>query len=200
MSMFNYTIQISLENNKFNSYHHCKSKSKKKNAISIEELHSHKAGNIFEGDVVVIYKTSMDKTNNTKDVLRVDLTDEKVEMTITINITSVIVKQHEAKIVPGTTICITDFQIAPKTNYDCGHCDCILILENTSMTKVILCMREDYKFIPTNTIIQLLTNEDNYAIGFVGAIMVNTKRTFQFLVYITDGDSKFYKAQVQIFF
>ena len=52
-------------------------------------------------------------------------------MTIIVTMGSNLVQKYKNKIVAGTTIAITDFDIAPKAEYDRGDSDCILNLKDT---------------------------------------------------------------------
>ena len=140
--------------------------------ISIEDLNERKIGNTFEGDVLVVYKSNLDKINKTREVLRADLTDHKVEMTITLTINGHLVYQYEDKIVAGMGVSIIDFEIAPKTNYDRGDCDCILQLKETSFVETINHICNDYNFISSTTIRELLNSTSNYPIGTIGALVV----------------------------
>lgn len=81
--------------------------------------------------MLTIYKTSLDKTNKTCKVLHVDLAYIKVEMIITLNVTSELVQQYEDKIITKSTIYISGFQIAPKTKYDYRDYDQVLILKES---------------------------------------------------------------------
>jgi len=53
--------------------------------INIEELTSCKAMKVFYGNVVVTYKAILDKSEKSIEILRVDLTDVKGEMRVTLN-------------------------------------------------------------------------------------------------------------------
>ena len=115
----------------------CRTRFKKPKIVSIKQLNAKRAGDTFQGDVLVVYKATLDKANKTWEMLRADLTDHKAEMTITLNVSGNLVYQHEPKIVPGSAISISDFQVAPRTDYDRGDCDCILILTDISTTENI---------------------------------------------------------------
>jgi hypothetical protein len=94
--------------------------------INIEELTSCKVGQVFDGNVVVTYTTILDKSHKSNELLRAYLTNAKGEMTITLIVHSNFIEQHQAKLIPGKSIRITNFKIAPKTNYDHGEVECIL--------------------------------------------------------------------------
>ena len=64
----------------------CRQKLTTCNIITIEELTSCKIGDVFGDNVVVTYRTMFDKTNKAKEVLRVELTDAKSEMEVTLNV------------------------------------------------------------------------------------------------------------------
>lgn len=160
-------------------------------------MNARKAGNIFQGDVIVKYKAILDKTNKTREVLRADLTDTKGEMTITLNVTADLVAHYEDKIIPGSGLSISNFQIAPRTDYDRGDCDCILVLTKSSIVEIIPRLCIDYKFIPSTAIKQLLASTEQYATGTIGVLVTRAKKIgLQYIVDVQDGDSEFDKAQV----
>jgi hypothetical protein len=82
--------------------------------INIEELTSCKVGQVFHGNVVVTYRAILDKSKKSTELLRADLTDVKGEMTVTLNVCTNFIEQHQAKLLPGKAIHITNFKIAPK--------------------------------------------------------------------------------------
>ena len=107
--------------------------------ITIEDLNARKSGNTFEGNVLVVYKVVLDRSIGTREVLHADLTDCKGEMTIIVTVGSNLVQKYKNKIVVGTAIAITDFDIAPKTEYDRGDSDCILILKDSTTIEKFHC-------------------------------------------------------------
>ena len=115
----------------------CRSKLGNPNVISIEDLNARKIGNTFEGDLLVVYITTLDRENKTWEVLHVDLTDFKGEMTITLNVTENLIQEYKNKIVPGTSIIVSRFQIGHKTTYDHRDFDCILMLQDSSTIETI---------------------------------------------------------------
>ena len=170
---------------------------KKPRIVSIEQLNARRAGDTFQGDVLVVYKATLDKANKTREMLCANLIDHKAEMTITLNVSGNLVYQHEPKIVPGSAISILDFQVAPRTDYDRGDCDCILILTAISSTKNISRLCQEYKFIPSATISQLLTTVNEYPAGTIAALVVGAKKMgTQFAIDIKDGHTDIDRAQV----
>jgi hypothetical protein len=85
--------------------------------VTIQELKGLKVGTIFHGDIIITYKTNIDRVHNI-DLLRIDLVDEKGEMTITVNVPHNLIALHESKLVHGQGVCIEGFNISPKTIYD----------------------------------------------------------------------------------
>ena len=100
-------------------------------------MNASKIGNIFEGDILVVYIATLDRENKTREVLRADLIDFKGEMTITLNVTGNLVQQYKTKIVPGTSIIVLGFQVEHKITYECIDYDCILILKDSSTIETI---------------------------------------------------------------
>ena len=169
-------------------------------SISIEELTSCKAGNVFHGNIIVTYRTMLDKLRKTNEILRADLTDTKGELTITLNIRGNLIKQHEEKIVPGKAICIKNFKIVAKTDYDHGESEGILLVDEQTTIENIALVCQEYTFIPNTTIKRLLETVEPYAIGTIAAIVTGTKRSgMQYMLDIKDGNSQFDKATVSKF-
>jgi hypothetical protein len=50
-------------------------------------------------------------------------------MEVTFNASISFIKQHQEKIFPRKAIHITNFKAAPKTNYDHGEDECVLIVQ-----------------------------------------------------------------------
>lgn len=176
----------------------CRSKLGKPNAISIEDLNARKEGNTFEGDILIVYIAILDRDNKTREVLRANLTDYKGEMTITLNVTGNLVQEYKNKIVPRTSIIVSGFQIGHKTTYDHRDFDCILMLQDSSTIETIPRLCEEYKFIPSTTIKQLLTSTSTYAIGTIGALLVAGRHTgSQYVVDIKDGNNDDDKVKVK---
>ena len=121
-----------------------------------------------------MYKATLDKVNKTCEVLHADPTNQKAKMTITLAVNTHLGQQFEDKIVPGMGVFIEYFDIAPKSEYDKGDCDYILVLKDTSTVEKINSTCNQYNFIPNSTIQTLLNNTSNYPIGTVGALVVGT--------------------------
>ena len=168
--------------------------------ISIEELTSCKAGNVFHGNIIVTYRTMLDKLHKTNEILREDLTDAKGEMTITLNLRGNLIKQHEEKLLPGKAICVKDFKIAAKTDYDHCESECILLVDQQTTIENIALVCQEYTFIPNTCIKRLLQTIDAYAVGTIGAIVTGTKKSgTQYILEIKDGNSDYDKAMVSKF-
>ena len=168
--------------------------------ISIEELTSWKAGNVFHGNIVAVYRTMLDKLRKTNEIFRADLTDSKGEMTITLNLRGNLVKEHEEKLVAGKAICVKDFKIAPKTDYDHCESECILVADQKTTIENIPLVCQEYTFIPNTCIKELLQTVDKYAVGTIGAIVTSTKISgSQYILEIKDGNSDHDKAIVSKF-
>ena len=89
------------------------------------------------------------------------------------------------------------FKIGHKTTYDCGDFDCILTLQDSSTIETIRRLFQEYKFIPSTTIKQLLTSTSTYAIGRIGALVVAGRQTgSQYVVEIKDKNNDDDKVQV----
>jgi hypothetical protein len=168
--------------------------------ISVEELTSWKAGNVFHGNIVVVYKTMLDKLRKTNEIFRADLTDSKGEMTITLNLRGNLIKDHEEKLVAGKAICVKDFKIAPKTDYDHCESECILLADQQTIIQNIPPVCQQYSFIPNKCIKELLQTVDKYTIGTIGAIVTSAKKSgSQYILEIKDGNSEYDKAIVSKF-
>ena len=62
--------------------------------LSIEGLNSRRTGQVFIGDIMVIYSTYLDKENKTRSIMRVDMTDKEAMMTVTLTIPTQLVQKH----------------------------------------------------------------------------------------------------------
>jgi hypothetical protein len=123
--------------------------------LSIEGLNSRRTGQVFIGDIMVIYSTYLDKPNKTRSIIRADMTDKEALMIVTLTIPTQRVHKHVEKILPGNGISITNFNIFPKTVYDRGDCDWIISLNKTIIVEKILAICSEYSFILDTTISQL---------------------------------------------
>ena len=112
-------------------------KVKSTSPITIEQLNARMVGTTFEGDVLIVYKVNLGKIKKPCEVLRADLIDHKEEMTITLTVNNNLLQQHENKIVLGMGLSITSFEIAPRSKFDRGDYDCILLLIETSTIEII---------------------------------------------------------------
>ena len=164
--------------------------------VTIQELKSLKTGNVFHGNVVVKYKTTIDKEHGT-DLLRVDMTDRKGQLTITLNIPHKLISKYDDICVEGNGLCISEFKISPKTKYDHGDYNCILQISDPNTIEKIDPVCKDYNFVPTTTIRQLLASKNPYAICTIGAIVKSTKQIgTRFALDIKDGNDEDDQAMV----
>jgi hypothetical protein len=90
---------------------------------------------VFIGDIMVVYSTYLDKENKTRSIMHADMTDKEAMMTVTLTIPTQLVQKHAEKILSGNGISITNFNIFPKIVYDCGDCDQIISLNETSIVE-----------------------------------------------------------------
>jgi hypothetical protein len=162
-------------------------KHSKCNVVTIQDLKGLKVGNVFHGDVIVIYKTTIDRVHNI-DLLRLDLVNEKGEMPITVNVPHTLIPVHESKIIHGQGVCIEGFKISPKTMYGHGDCNCILVLHDRSILETISPICQEYKFLPNTTIRQLTTNKSTFSIGTIASLVTYAKQLgSQYVLEIKDG-------------
>lgn len=121
-------------------------------------------------------------------------------MTITLTIGSHLLRKFEDKIIPGTAIAIKEFELAPKTDFDRGDSDYIILLKDSSQIETIPPLENEYNFIPGTTIRQLTSSTKEYAYGTVGALVVaaNTKGT-QHILDIKDGHTDMDKAPLYMY-
>jgi hypothetical protein len=165
--------------------------------LSIEGLNSRRTGQVFIGDIMVVYSTYLDKENKTRSIMRAEMTDKEALMTVTLTIPTQLVHKHAEKILPGNGISITNFNIFPKTVYDRGDCDRIISLNETSIVEKIPAICSEYCFVPDTTINQLAQSNDIYPIGTIGtAVTLARKLGSQHILHIKDGESDSDKAMV----
>ena len=170
------------------------------NTITIGELTSCKIGDSFDGVVIVKYKAMLDKLNMTNAVLQADITDAKGDMTVTLNARGNLIDKYEEIITLGKSIRVRNFKVAPKTNYDHGDCDCILIVDHHTTIENIESVCEEYFFIPNTTIKRLLATTEQYTLGTIVAIVISAKKLgTQHVLEIRNGYSENDKAMVRLF-
>jgi hypothetical protein len=112
-------------------------------------LEQSQTGEVFIGDVMVVYNTYLDKVNRSCKILRVDMTDENGMMTVTLTVPAHLIERHEQKIIPGAGISITNFKILPKTGYERGDCDRVISLLESSVIETMPPTCKEYNFIQT---------------------------------------------------
>jgi hypothetical protein len=54
------------------------------------------------------------------------------------------IQRHEQNILPDNGISITNFIILPKTNYDRGDCDHIILLDESSLVETLSLICKEY--------------------------------------------------------
>lgn len=166
--------------------------------ITIQELKSLKQGRIFHGDVLVIYKTIVDRVHGIE-LLRADIVDTKGNMAITLNVPHNLIPTAEQKLVVGQGICIKDFKVSPKTVYDHSDCNWILVLHEKSIIETIPAVCTEYRFVPTTTIRQL-RNTTGFGIGTVVGLVTSAKEIdSQYVLNIKDGQCQQDTASVYLF-
>lgn len=148
---------------------------------------------------MVVYSAFLDKANKSRQVLRADLTDAQGMMTITLSVPAHLVERHEQKILQGNSISITNFRILPKTVYDRGDCDKIILLNESSIIETVPEVCKEYCFIPNTTIRQFANKKEMYPIGTIAAAVTLAKRVgLHYILHIKDGDSENDNATVCI--
>ena len=69
--------------------------------------------------------------------MHADMTEKEAMMIVTLTVPPQLVQKHAEKILPHNGISITNFNILPKTVYDRGDCDRIILLNKTSIVEKI---------------------------------------------------------------
>ena len=108
--------------------------------------------------------------------MREDLTDAKGEMTLTLNSHNGFINQHQEKRISCKGIRITNFKIAPKTSYDHGEDECVLLVDQWTSIENISPVCQQYNFIPNTSIKIILDSTKQYALGIIGAIVTVAKK------------------------
>jgi hypothetical protein len=88
---------------------------------------------VFVGDIMVVYRTYLDKANKTRSIMRADMTDKEAMMIVTLSIPTQLVQKHAEKILPGNGISITNFNIFPKQ-----YMTVVIVIELFRSTKQVL--------------------------------------------------------------
>jgi hypothetical protein len=139
---------------------------------------------------MVVYRTYLDKENKTRSIMHADMIDKEALMTVTLSIPTQLVQKHAENIFPSNAISITNFNIFPKIVYDCGDCDNIISLNETSIVEKTPAICLEYHFVPDTTISQLAQSNDIYPIGTIGAVVtIAIKLGSQHILHIKDGES-----------
>jgi hypothetical protein len=158
--------------------------------LSIEELNNRQTGQVFIEDVMVVYRTYFNKENKTISIMDVDMTYKEAMMIVTLTIPTQLVQKHAKKRMPGNWISITNFNILPKTIYDCGDCDQIISLIETSIVEKVPTICSEYRFISDTTINQLPQRNDTLPIRTIGAVVTLARKLLsQHILHTKYGDS-----------
>jgi hypothetical protein len=117
-------------------------------------------------------------------------TDNKAMMIVTLTIPTQHVQKHAQKILRGNGISITNFNILLKTVCDCGDCDRIILLNETSVVKKVLAVFSKYHFVPDTKINQFAKNNGIYPIETIGATVTFARKVVsQHILHIKYGNS-----------
>jgi hypothetical protein len=123
--------------------------------LPIEGLNERQTGQLFVRDIMVVYTTYLDKANKSRFIMHADMTDKDAMMTVTLIVPPQLVQKHAKKIFPCNGISITNFKVLPKTIYDRGDCDRIILFNETSIVEKIPSICSKYRFLLDLTIRQL---------------------------------------------
>ena len=168
--------------------------------LSIEGLNNHRSGQVFIGDIMVVYNTYLDKANKSRSIMHADMTDKEAMMIVTLTIPRQLGQKHAEKILSGNGIPITNLNIFPKIVYDRGDCDRIILLNETIIVETIPAIFSEYRFVSGATINQLAQSNDIYPIRTIGAVVtLAIKLASQHILHIKDGKSNIDKAMVPLF-
>jgi len=105
--------------------------------LLIEYVSNNITGIIFHGVVLVTYLNLLEKQNNTKAILYTNLTDKKVEMTITLLVPTQVIEQNEAKLITNVGVFIRNFEIILKHKYNSDYCEKTISLNSFSIVENI---------------------------------------------------------------
>ena len=95
---------------------------------------------------------------------------------------------HEPNILPGNAISITNFKTFPKANYDCGDCDHVISIHESTIVETISPICGEYNFILYTIIRQLSEKRDFYPIGTIGIIVIVARKMgMQYTLHIKDA-------------
>jgi len=100
------------------------------------------------------------------------------------------VEKHAENIFPGNGISITNLNILPKTVYDRGDFDRIILLNETSIVEKVFAVCSEYHFIPDTTRNQFTERKYIYPIRTIGAVVTLARKVGSWhILHIKDGDS-----------
>ena len=125
---------------------------------------------------MVVYTTYLDKENKSRPIMCTDMIDKDAMMTVTLTVPLQLVQKHAEKIFLRNGISITNFNILPKTVYDRGDCDRIILVNETNIVEKIPPIFSEYYFLPYSTIRQLEQSIDIYPMGMIGAAITLARK------------------------
>jgi hypothetical protein len=167
------------------------------NIVSIEELKSCRIGEVFIGDMIVIYNTYLDKAYRTHKVSCAEMTDANGIMTITLTFLAHHIEIHEKNIVPKAGISIKKFKILPKSGYDHGDCNRVISIVESSVIERVSPTCKEHNFIPATTIKQFASNTNMYPIDTIGVFMTLARKVgLQYNLQVKDGNIEDDKAKI----
>jgi hypothetical protein len=123
--------------------------------LSIEALNSRQTGQVFVGDIMVVYTTYLDMENKIRPIMCADMIDKDAMMTVTLVVPPQLVQKHAEKILPRNGISITNFNILSRIVYDHGDCNRIISVNETNIVEKISPICSEYRFLPDSTIRKL---------------------------------------------
>jgi hypothetical protein len=168
--------------------------------LSIEALNNHQSGQVFVEDIMVFYRTYLDKENKSRSIICADMTNKDAMMKVTLTVPPQLVQKHAEKIFPCNGISITKFNIFPKTVYDRGDCDRIISSNETSIVEKNIVVCSEYRFIWDSTISLLAESTDVYPIRTIGDSITQARKfVSQHILHIKDGELDNDKVMVPLF-
>ncbi|XP_057857387.2 uncharacterized protein LOC131066596 [Cryptomeria japonica] len=159
---------------------------------TILELCTRRYGTVFEGDVLVAYGPAYPRNTGVQikaEIVHIDLVDRNGQMTITVNISNNLIEMFLPRMLPGSSVRITNFLVKSKTKYERGDANCCLALTSKSIVNTVMRICKQLKLTPDKTISQLIQEDCSYSVGSFGAVITSyhLKRN-QCELRVKDGD------------
>ncbi|XP_059065529.1 uncharacterized protein LOC131857281 [Cryptomeria japonica] len=118
------------------------------------------------------------------------MVDSHGQMTITVNINNKLIDMFLSQLLPGASVCLTNFIIKKKSQYKRGDVDYCLQLNTKTTIECIGKVYKQCKLTPHRTIAQLIDSPNTYSIGSLAILVAGyTEAPTKYQLLVKDGES-----------